>query len=677
MKQSIFKSAAICLLVCSLIPIRPCEVHASGSDISDIHALSEESLTGAESDHTEVLADAETDHTDSTAGAETEHTEEMVYVDFSDEDTLTEEYSSPAVVNGDDEYTEHDYADNDYADNDYADNAPAAVEYQTNTNMNDENMIMNDENVIMSDDDIRTPQYLSMSVAGAGLHVYSEPPYASVSWRFRQVDDVRRIVTEDTEILTAMSTDAVAAGTIRQYGLVHVLSEEADGWVYVESGEVRGFIRAELLDDAVKLTGIRCQKARDLVAEGKNRREALKTGKPAEGTLSPSENDAWLYRKITYRPVVVEKKYGLVKTETDPLNVRCGPGTDYEVIAQIPRDGIACVLQDAESSKTVSNRGSGDTTINEDGTDNDGDDSENEVENKDDGENKRTEENKDDTEDDGQRISAGRWLYVESGNIKGYVCADYIDNSTDTQEQIAQAGESSFSQAYLLTQNCLLLEKALFSTFTSVLSADSQEAGALDAQLSRELRAAVTDAAATHLYAGSEPSRSESTQNVHNATGNVTTGIHASGTGYLPDPLSPDSKAETTGETAGASAEKRQQIVSLAASALGCPYVWGGNDLYNGCDCSGFTQQIYQRAGISLPRTAQAQAYAGTRISFEEIRPGDLIFYAADGYIHHTAVYTGRDANGNARTIEAYGSDYGIIEANAFGRDECWACTYL
>ena len=112
----------------------------------------------------------------------------------------------------------------------------------------------------------------------------------------------------------------------------------------------------------------------------------------------------------------------------------------------------------------------------------------------------------------------------------------------------------------------------------------------------------------------------------------------------------------------------RERILDLAASAIGCPYVWGGTDLYQGCDCSGFVQRIYGTFGYVLPRVAEAQAYAGVQIPCEKALPGDLIFYARKGKIYHVAIYAG-----DGKTIEAYGEDEGIIMANAFGRDEIWA----
>ena len=81
----------------------------------------------------------------------------------------------------------------------------------------------------------------------------------------------------------------------------------------------------------------------------------------------------------------------------------------------------------------------------------------------------------------------------------------------------------------------------------------------------------------------------------------------------------------------------RQAIVDYAASYVGwLPYVWGGNSLESGADCSGFVQAIYAEFGISIPRTCEDQLYCGTPVSLDDMRPGDIINYGG-----HVALYAG------------------------------------
>ncbi|MGA5215277.1 NlpC/P60 family protein [Streptomyces cinereoruber] len=96
-----------------------------------------------------------------------------------------------------------------------------------------------------------------------------------------------------------------------------------------------------------------------------------------------------------------------------------------------------------------------------------------------------------------------------------------------------------------------------------------------------------------------------------------------------------------------ASASQRAAAAfSAAQSRVGMPYVWGATGP-NSFDCSGLTSWAFRQAGISIPRTSQAQAGVGTRInSLSDLRPGDLIimrtdlshvgFYAGNGQILHS-----------------------------------------
>ena len=127
------------------------------------------------------------------------------------------------------------------------------------------------------------------------------------------------------------------------------------------------------------------------------------------------------------------------------------------------------------------------------------------------------------------------------------------------------------------------------------------------------------------------------------------------------------------------SSGKRQTLIELARKCLGHAYIWGGIDPFGrGADCSGFVQTLYKCLGISLPRVAQAQAYysGGIKIPVSDAAPGDLIFFARNGYIYHVAMCY--DNNGGApTTIEALGRNYGICYYHTAGRDTIWALRIL
>ena len=79
-----------------------------------------------------------------------------------------------------------------------------------------------------------------------------------------------------------------------------------------------------------------------------------------------------------------------------------------------------------------------------------------------------------------------------------------------------------------------------------------------------------------------------------------------------------------------------------ATKYLGLKYVWGGASLTSGADCSGFTQQIYKKFGVSLPHHAADQQKMGTKItSQKDLQPGDLVFFGSKNNIKHVGIYGG------------------------------------
>ena len=105
-----------------------------------------------------------------------------------------------------------------------------------------------------------------------------------------------------------------------------------------------------------------------------------------------------------------------------------------------------------------------------------------------------------------------------------------------------------------------------------------------------------------------------------------------------------------------------EEIVSYAKNYLGGRYVYGGNNLNTGVDCSGFTQQVMKRFNISLERSSRAQyASNGYQISEAEVMPGDLVFYGNGGYVNHVAIYAG-----DGKIIHASTENTGIIISNLY-----------
>ena len=148
----------------------------------------------------------------------------------------------------------------------------------------------------------------------------------------------------------------------------------------------------------------------------------------------------------------------------------------------------------------------------------------------------------------------------------------------------------------------------------------------------------------------------------------------------------PSSETETTTTTAAettttqevttpsnSSTPLRDSIVNYALSWVGqCNYVYGGTDLSIGgsVDCSGFTMQVYSRvAGVSLPHHSMSQMNCGSAITYDQLRPGDLVFYNNP---NHVAIYIG-----NGAIVHAGSPETGINVTSVFFKTPIGYRTYL
>ena len=85
------------------------------------------------------------------------------------------------------------------------------------------------------------------------------------------------------------------------------------------------------------------------------------------------------------------------------------------------------------------------------------------------------------------------------------------------------------------------------------------------------------------------------------------------------------------------------RIVQLAQSQVGARYTWAGVSPSTGFDCSGFVYWTYNSIGYNLPRTMEDQFASGRRVTIDQLRPGDIVFFS-DTYttgLSHDGIYLG------------------------------------
>ncbi len=135
--------------------------------------------------------------------------------------------------------------------------------------------------------------------------------------------------------------------------------------------------------------------------------------------------------------------------------------------------------------------------------------------------------------------------------------------------------------------------------------------------------------------------------------GNDGNGGGNSGGGYVP----PDLPVASNGSV--------QTVVDYAKSMVGGRYVFAGSQ-FAATDCSGLVMLSYAQIGINLPHYAASQAYYGTAVSYDQMQPGDLIFFGYGSYssIYHVAMYIG-----NGLMVHAESTETGIVISHIYQRD--------
>ncbi len=108
-----------------------------------------------------------------------------------------------------------------------------------------------------------------------------------------------------------------------------------------------------------------------------------------------------------------------------------------------------------------------------------------------------------------------------------------------------------------------------------------------------------------------------------------------------------------------------QQAADAAATQLGAPYSYGGASPSTGFDCSGLTMWSWKQAGVNIPRTATDQYWATTRVTRQQLQPGDLVFYGTSTTsIQHVGIYVG-----NGYMIDSANPNTGVEKVNV---DQWW-----
>lgn len=220
------------------------------------------------------------------------------------------------------------------------------------------------------------------------------------------------------------------------------------------------------------------------------------------------------------------------------------------------------------------------------------------------------------------------WYKIESGEISGYVSAEYLLTGTKAlnraKKAISKVATVTCDQLMVREEpntNCTILSRVAQGENLEVVKV-------LDGWVKIKLSGCTGYVCADYVK-------------VHNT---LPTGVTIAQLSY----------GGTVSNTA-------VDLIEYAKQFLGNPYVYGGTSLTNGTDCSGFTMRIFGQFGYSLNRSSGAQTANGTPVDLSQIQPGDLLFYSYGGSIGHVAIYIG-----GGQIIHASTERTGITIGNAF-----------
>ena len=221
------------------------------------------------------------------------------------------------------------------------------------------------------------------------------------------------------------------------------------------------------------------------------------------------------------------------------------------------------------------------------------------------------------------------WYYIESGEVTGYIAADYVISG---DEAIALAMQDAKLRAVVHTDALNVRKEP---------STDSEVLTQITSNERYEVLEILDDWVKISL--GTEEVAYVAAEYVE--------------VGY--------SLIEAiVFEPVSAATQFRNDIVNYALQFLGNPYVWGGTSLTKGADCSGFVKSVLANFDIWVPRVSRQQAGAGSAVTSSELQPGDLVFYCTGGVVTHVAMYIG-----NGQIIHA------ISESRGIGITSMWFST--
>jgi cell wall-associated NlpC family hydrolase len=264
-------------------------------------------------------------------------------------------------------------------------------------------------------------------------------------------------------------------------------------------------------------------------------------------------------------------------------------------------------------------------------------------------------------------VAFARRSYMQGSTYSG---AAALITAADPGELIQRAALLEAAGGYrsdvvdrvtVLQQQATAAEEAARSTLSEATTLKEQATAALQVAQDAEISARAQAAALGTQQAQLQTELATAQQQLTALIGERAAAARAAAVApAAPKPAAPPAPSGNTTRAGSGSASAAQTAIDAAMDYLGTPYAWGGGGTRGpgpgldpdegviGFDCSGLTQYAYGRAGISIPRNSRAQYASLPKVSSDDLRPGDLVFWATNvsspGTIHHVAIWLGGDS---------------------------------
>jgi len=249
----------------------------------------------------------------------------------------------------------------------------------------------------------------------------------------------------------------------------------------------------------------------------------------------------------------------------------------------------------------------------------------------------------------------GDWVYVNSGNVTGYVVKQYLLFGGEAEQAIAK----KYTPKIKVTANVLNIRSGagtnykIIGSFTNGAEAELLEKGKdwMKIRFSSGGTKKTGYVYAKYVKVTGEPRYGETlAEEAARIAAEKKEAAKAAA----------QAEADRKAAAAKAKADKAKQVADYAKTAVGTAYVWGGTSISSGVDCSGLCYAAYKKFGYTLPRVSRDMAASRSLLSVTPnttyLKAGDLVFYASGGVVDHVAMYIG-----NGQVVHASDYSTGVI----------------